>query len=307
MLVLEESNAGSPRTASTPICRQAARRPDNGRLFTRARRGYNQPMPDLFSTFFLLVLLCVAALFGYWVKSRLPERHRSRDSFELVQLTINLLVTFTAIVLGLLTTSVKNGFDQAYSARGQYAAALAQMDKCLRDYGPETASMREDLRDYVAAVIASTWPDEKPPEGVRYPDTKGMPLTGESHTLGALIDDVGSKLRRLDPADRLHTHLQTVCEQQYSDLVKSRWTVIEQARASFSQPFYWMLVFWLLILFASIGLTAPANPVTVIVIILSAISITAAVFVIQDLDMPYGGLFGIPSTSMRNALADMMR
>ena len=264
-------------------------------------------MPDLFSTVFLLFLLCAAAFAGYWIKSRLPERHRSRDSFELVQLTINLLVTFTAIVLGLLTTSVKNGFDQAYLARGQDAAALAQMDQCLRDYGPETDSMRQDLRAYAAAVIASTWPDEKPPEGVRYPDTKGMPLTGESQTLGALVHGVGDRLQRLDPADSLHKHLQAVCEQQYSDFLKARWTVIEETRASFSQPFYWVLMFWLLILFASIGLTAPANPVTVIVIVLSAISVTSAVFVIQDLDMPYGGLFGIPSTSMRNALADMMR
>jgi len=29
-------------------------------------------------------------------------------------------------------------------------------------------------------------------------------------------------------------------------------------------------------------------------------------FVILDLDLPYGGLFGISSTSMRNALADML-
>jgi hypothetical protein len=262
-------------------------------------------MPDIFATLLLLVLLCAAAGGGYFIKTRLPERHRSRDSFELVQLTINLLVTFTAIVLGLLTTSVKSGFDSAYTARGQYAAALAQMDKCLRDYGPESAAMRQDLRAYVAAVIVSTWPDETPPQGIRYPNTSGMPRTGESQVLGAIIDAVGSRLRRFEPTDTLHRQLQTVCEQQYSDLVKSRWTVIEQARASISTPFYWVLVLWLVILFASIGLTAPANPVAVIVIALSAISITSAVFVIQDLDMPYGGLFGIPSTSMRDALADM--
>ncbi len=262
-------------------------------------------MPDIFATVLLLILLCAAAAGGYFAKMRLPERHRSKDSFELVQLTINLLVTFTAIVLGLLTTSVKSGFDAAYSARGQYAAALAQMDKCLSDYGPETEAMRQDLRAYVAAVIASTWPGEKPPEGIRYPDTKGMPLTGESRRLGAIVDEIGDNLRRLAPANSLHKEIQSICEQQYSDLVKSRWTVIEQARASISAPFYWVLVFWLVILFASLGLTAPANPVAVIVIALSAISITSAVFVIQDLDMPYGGLFGIPSTSMRNALADM--
>ena len=132
-----------------------------------------------------------------------------------------------------------------------------------------------------------------------------MPLTGEDPTLGGILNDVDSELRRFAPADRLHQSLQASCEQQYSDLIKSRWRVIEEARASISTPFYWVLVLWLVILFASIGLTAPASAVAVIVIFLSAVSVTSSVFVIQDLDMPYGGLFGIPSTSMRNALADM--
>ena len=122
-------------------------------------------MPGILSTAFLFALLCAAASGGFVVKSRLPERHRSRNSFELVQLSINLLVTFTAIVLGLLTNSVKNGFDAAYSERGAYAASLVQLDHCLRDYGPETAAMQEQMQSYTAAVIASTWPDEPPPTG----------------------------------------------------------------------------------------------------------------------------------------------
>ncbi len=262
-------------------------------------------MPDLIATGCLLVLLCVAAFAGYRVKTWLPERHRSREALELVPLTINLLVTFTAIVLGLLTNSVKSGFDEAYRERGAYAAALAQMDRCLRDYGAEAEPMRELLRSYTAAVIASTWPDERPPEGVRYPDTRGMPQVGEDRGLGALLDEVGGRLHRLDPADPLHQRLQSECGQQYLDLLKNRWQVIEQARASVSPAFYWVLVFWLVILFLSLGLTAPASPVALIVIGLSAVSTTSVVFVIQDLDMPYCGLFGIPITSMRNALADM--
>jgi hypothetical protein len=262
-------------------------------------------MPDLFATAFLLLLLCASAYVGFAVKTRLPEAHRARDSVELVQLTINLLVTFTAIVLGLLTTSVKSGFDTAYSERGTFAGALSQMDRCLRDIGPETEPIRDELKAYTAAVIASTWPDEKPPQGVRYPDTKNMAVTGEDPTLGGILNDVGSQIRRLAPADRPHQTLQAACEQQFADLVKDRWQVIEEARASISTEFYWVLVLWLVILFASIGLTAPASAVAVIVIVLSSISVTSSVFVIQDLDMPYGGLFGIPSTSMRNALADM--
>jgi hypothetical protein len=264
-------------------------------------------MPDLWSIAFLLFLLCASAGAGYYVKTHLPEEHRSRESIELVQLAVNLLVTFTAIVLGLLTTSVKAGFDAAYSARGAYAAQLAQMDQCLRDYGPETSAIREQLRGYVAAVIASTWPDERPPGGVKYPDTSRMPVTGESGALGKILDEVGHEVRSLQPKDPLQQRTLADCGQQYSDVIKSRWVVIEGARGSISTPFYSVLVFWLAILFASLGLCARFDAMAALIIALCAVSITGAVFVILDLDLPYGGLFSIPSTSMREALADMMR
>ena len=95
----------------------------------------------------LFAILCASSVLGFFVHPRLPERHRSAQSIALVQLAISLLVTFTAIVLGLLTTSVKDGFDTAYNARGEYAAQLAQMDRCLRDYGPETAPIRAQLTE----------------------------------------------------------------------------------------------------------------------------------------------------------------
>lgn len=264
-------------------------------------------MPDLWTTLTLPLLLCAAAGVGHFVRARLPERHRSRESIELAQVSITLLTTFAAIVLGLLTTSVKQGFDDAYRNRGIYAGELAQMDQCLRDYGPETAPMRNQLKAYVAAVIASTWPNEPHPTGVNYPDTSHMPLTGESPMLGGIINQIGQEVRLLEPTTQAQRDVQAACSQQYANLVKSRWTVIEEARGSISEPFYWVLVIWLVILFACLGLSAPSDAMTAIVIFLAAVSISIAVFAILDLDLPYGGVFGIPSTSMRNALADMMR
>jgi hypothetical protein len=244
---------------------------------------------------------------GFFVNSRLPERHRSRESVELVLLANTLLVTFTAIVLGLLTTSVKAGFDAAYGARGDYAGKLDQMDRCLRDYGPETAPIRAELRSYVAAVIASTWPDEPPPPNVSYPNTSKMPLTGEDRVLSEMVNIIGFNTMALEPQDALHRTLMSACIERYRDLSLARWKVIEGVRGSISTPFYWVLVFWLVVLFASFGLRAPPNSMSVTVIGLCALSVTAAVFVILDMDQPYEGLFGIPSASMRNALADMMR
>ena len=48
-----------------------------------------------------------------------------------------MLGTFAAIVLGLLTISVKDAFDAADRDRGQYAAQLTELDGCLRNYGPD--------------------------------------------------------------------------------------------------------------------------------------------------------------------------
>ena len=121
-------------------------------------------MLDLGSTALLLFLLLAAAGTGYFVRSRLPERHRSPDLLILVQLTINLLVTFTAIVLGLETTSVKAGFDAAYNTRGTYASELVQLNECLRECattsdvrsgGLATCGMNALDRDYSVAVTVS--------------------------------------------------------------------------------------------------------------------------------------------------------
>ena len=264
-------------------------------------------MQNLLSSLILLALLAASTGAGFFANSHLPERHRTPDSMALMQLANTLLVTFIAIVLGLLTTSVKAGYDVAYNARGDYAAQLAQLDRCLRDYGPETAPIRSQLRSYVAAVIASTWPTEPRPTGVSYPDTSKMPLTGESSVLAAVINDIGLETRSLQPTDEIHRNLMAACADQFRDVAKARWTVIEGVRGSISTPFYWVLVFWLVILFGSFGLRAPPNAMIVSIIGLCILSVTAAVFVILDMDQPYGGLFGIPSTSMRDALADMMR
>jgi hypothetical protein len=163
----------------------------------------------------------------------------------------------------------------------------------LRDYGPETAPTRAHLREYVAAVIASTWPNESPPQGVAYPDTSKMARTGEDPTLANLMNDIGLAVRSLDPPDFLHRQIASACVTDYADVLKSRWAVIEGLHGAISTPFYWVLVFWLSIMFGCFGLRAPASRLNLIVI--------------HSFDIPYGGLFGVPSESMRNALSDMMR
>ena len=263
-------------------------------------------MSEPWSALIVLLLLCASAAAGFWVRPLIPEAHRSAESAALIRLIVGMLVTFAAIVLGLLTTSVKDAFDAADHHRGQYAAQLTELDGCLRNYGPDAGPIRRQLRDYTAGVIASTWPSEPLPAGVDRPDTAGMPIVGESQALGRILDSVDLDIRRLQPADAFHTRLAADCAAYFGEAVKRRWVLIEEAHGSISQPFLRVLVFWLMVVFASFGLFAPRNGMVLVAVTLCAVCLTSAIFVILDMDLPYGGLFSISSQPMRDALAHML-
>ena len=264
-------------------------------------------MGELSSGLVVFVLLCGSAGLGLFVRPHLPEHHRTRENVELTQVTISLLVTFAALVLGLLTASVKQAYDDAARDRQQYALQLSSLDQCLSDYGPESAEARANIRSYTAAVIASTWPTEAPPAGVQYPDVSGMPRVGASPVLGAIMDQVGLEVSRLAPADTLHARIVALCLDRYKDVWRARLSVIEDTRIGLYEPFYQVLVFWLMIIFACFGLVAPRNSLSIITIGLCAVSLSSVILVILDLSRPYEGFFAIPSATMRAALASMLR
>jgi hypothetical protein len=262
-------------------------------------------MRDFWASASTLALLCLSAAAGRYVRPRLPEPYRARDTMETMQLVIGMLVTFAALVLGLLTASVKTSYDNAARDRHGYALHLTMLSRCLRDYGPATSLARTELRSYTAAVIASTWPDEPPPPGVLYPNTAGMPIVGASPVLGELMDRIGQQIRGLDPRTPLEVNTAADCRATYRAVLGARLIVIEDAGTSFSRPFFWILVFWLMIVFLVLGLAAPPNRLAQLGILLCAISLSSAIFVITDLSRPYRGLMSISSQDMRAALAEM--
>jgi len=261
---------------------------------------------ELLSAIAVFVLLCAGAGLGVLVKGWLPKEHQTPEAVQLMQLTVGLLATFAAVVLGLLTASVKDSYDHAALDRQQYALQLNQLDECLYDYGPAAAGIRTDIRSYTAAVIASTWPDESPPKGVPYPDTTKMPRTGESSVLGAIMDRVGLAVNELVAPDTQHTAIAAMCRDRYEHVATARLGVIEAARSELLQPFYEVLILWLMIIYAGHGLLAPRTPVMLTLMILSAVSLSSVMFVILDLSQPYGGVFSISSASMRSALEAML-
>jgi hypothetical protein len=274
----------------------------------RSFRG--ETVIDLLSALLIAVLLCSSAALGMFISPRLPPEHRARETAEMMTLVIGILVTFGALVLGLITASVKKEYDDVVHYRQEYALLLTQLDRCLRNYGPEADAARAYLRSYTAADIAIVWPSEPRPVGVHYADTPWMHnlvITGEVPVLADLMNHAGLEINRFSPTDASQTRIAESCRQDYRDVVRARLSMAEAKSAGLSGPFYWILVFWLMVIFASFGLMAPRHSLSVISIVLCAVSLSTAIFVIVALSRPYDGLFGVSSASMRTALDSMLR
>lgn len=263
-------------------------------------------MTEFQSALVVFALLLGGTGLGVLLRPLLPEEHRKHETVQLVQLVIGMLVTFAALVLSLLTASAKSSFDTATNDMRAYAGDLIQLDQRLRDYGPDAAAARTLLRAYTASAIASTWPQEKPPPGNYYPHDPGV-ANGEleSRPLGALLESVGREIETLAPHDAYQQALVGPLSQLFDRVTDTRWRLIEEAHGTISRPFFTMLALWLILIFLSFGLVAPHNALAIVLIVLGAVSISSAVYVIADLDTPFTGQIVLSSDSMRDALAHM--
>jgi hypothetical protein len=263
-------------------------------------------MSDLWSALTVFVLLCCAGGVGSLIRSRLHADHLAHDTTQAVYLMITMLVTFAALVLGLLTASTKASYDNAVRNDQNYSLQLAGLDQCLRNYGPQADAARFLLRQYTAEVIASTWPLEPAPIGVTPAEIARVPVAGGSAKLGGILNNVGLQILHFTPASPFQEKAGATCQSDFQNTLAARMAAIEADHGSIVAPFSDVMVFWLFIIFATLGLVAPRNRVSIVGITLSATSLSLAIFVIADLSHPYGGLFTISSDTTRAAFAQMI-
>lgn len=257
--------------------------------------------------FGFLILFCMSALCGAMLRTRLPREHLSQENMDAVRLVTGLLVTFAALVLSLQLSTTRSAFDSANRNRSLYAAQLARLDQCVRNLGPLFDETRLKLRQYTAAVIGSTWPSEPAPVFSGMPDVRHMAMRGEDPTLSGLLNEIGLALNAADPSSAVLANTAHRCREDYGKMLENRWAVIEDAQVPSGSLFVGIISFWLVLVFLSFGLQIPQRRLSAIVLAIGVVSIASVMFVIVDLNMPYGGIFGIRSTAMRAALADMSR
>jgi hypothetical protein len=230
-------------------------------------------------------------LLGMLLQKVLPQHHLASDSKDTVKVGAGMLATLTALVLGLLVSSAKSSFDAMNAGIAQTGAKIIQVDHILADYGLETKEVREQLRHTVASVIERIWPEKKGGVG----GLRALESVDASETFQA-------KLRELTPKNDLQKSLLAQASQISSDMLQARLLLMEGQQNTLPSSFLVLLIFWLTGLFISFGLFAPRNGTVLAVLLICALSVSSAIFLVLEMDRPLDGFIKASNAPLRKAV-----
>lgn len=241
-----------------------------------------------------MVLACVfgGALLGMALQRILPQNHLSADSKDVIKLGMALTATMSALVLALLISSAKGSYDAQRNEVTQLSANIILLDRVLAHYGPETKEARDLIPLSAAGMIDRIWPANR----------STLSQSGSTATAGEAFYD---RIQELSPQNEVQRSLQAQALKISIDIGQTRWLLFEQGARSIPMPFLALLIFWVTIIFLSFGLFAPPNATVIATLFLCALSVSGAIFMILELDRPFGGLIQISTAPLQGAIAHL--
>jgi hypothetical protein len=239
----------------------------------------------------LLVFICIfsAAMLALMFRVWLPQQHLNPDTMDTVKISMGIVATLSALVLGLLIASAKESNNSAKNEITKMVAKIVFTDRLLSLYGPEAAKARISLRIAVERMKERLWPD----------DSKQSARLDPPHTAA---EATFKAIETLVPQNDEQKVLKARALENVYDLGQMSWLLYEQVNPSISKLMLFIVISWLAILFFSFGLFAPGNATAIAAMMFASICVAGAIFLLLELDEPFGGLIRISSQSMVNAL-----
>ena len=242
--------------------------------------------------FIIFALMLSGMALGSYLRLVLPEHHTQAESKDILMTAAATMGTLIALIIGLLVTSAKSTYDETNSSITQSGAKIITLDYYLSHYGPEAKDLRVLLRQATAAAIERIWPDEGA-QGVVWAKMVAADETA----------DLYNKIRELSPQNDGQKYLQSQALQIAADMIQTRWMLIEQSQVNLPRMFLSVLSFWLIVLFVQFGLLAPRNRTAMSAVLICALSMAGAIFLILELNHPLEGRIKVSSAPMQKALS----
>ena len=251
-------------------------------------------MAPLAISMLAFALALVGILLGSVMQRMLPAGHLSSDAKEVVKLSMGVVATLAALVLALLIASAKSTYDARQSEINQITAYVILLDNLLAKYGEGAQAARASLRQAIPPVVDRIWREGQ-----------SAALRSAPFKASAEGEALYQRVQELQPSNDIQRGLKERIIQTTTDLAQARFLLFSHLGSSIPLPFLAVLLLWMIILLAGFSLMAPANATTLASLVICALSVSAAIFLILELDQPFTGLMAIPSESLRNALTPL--
>jgi hypothetical protein len=229
-----------------------------------------------------------AALGGLLGGSLRPGRGQE-DTKTTVRLVANLFVVMTSLVLGLMMNSAKNTLETDNRNVHALATDLILLDRTMRALGPQSGEARRHLVEYVEASLRED------------------NILDEDPAAEASLDAVGASLRAMEVSGDQQVALWNDARLLYRQVVQQRWAVVDQSGGTIPTPLIAMLIVWLMVIFASFGFQAPRDRVVMTSFVAAAVLVSAALYLILDMDAPVSGLAKTSNVPFQRALTQFQR
>ncbi|MEH7902026.1 DUF4239 domain-containing protein [Rhizobium laguerreae] len=248
-------------------------------------------MGSLLAGGLVFVFLSMATSIGLVVRGRLPDHHLNAESKDVIRLATAVVGTLSALTLGLLIASAKSSYDNAEVEMRTAAARVLLLDRVMAQYGPETDKARQLLRELIERRLSRGWTAETTDE------TFGN-APGEYQD----IEAVQAVLRSLLPRGTVQHSLQARAVEVSGMMAEAHWLLVESGEEGLPWAFVTVLVCWLSLLFATFGLQAPANLTVLSILLVCALSVAGAIFLVSDMANPYLGLIRVSDAPLQSAI-----
>lgn len=229
------------------------------------------------------------ALLGMGIARRLPHHHRDADSRNAVLVSMALVSTLSALVLGLMITQSNASHMRRADAIAMLGTDIQRLDRTLLAYGVSATASRMQLKAYARNKLADLSSGKSPATSLD------------------LLEKLTVTLVRLNPQHDEHRYLKQQAIGMAGSMNDARWLLASNTGQSLPTPFLAMLIFWLTLLFVMFGLFSPRNGTVIVALLCCAIAVSGGVYMIVELATPYDGLIVTQTTPLKTAIVALAR
>jgi hypothetical protein len=242
----------------------------------------------------VFALVFGGALAGMAIRRGVPETHFTPEAKDTIRLAIGLVVTMTGLVLGMLVSSAKTFYDGEKSQVAEMASQMILMNDLLANYGPETKQARVEALGFVEDAADRIWPKDK---------SALFQLRPEHHS-----EDFYKEVQLLVPKGDAQASAKAQLVSLTMSLKKVYWLMyLQTVQTPIPTPLLIVVTSWLIAIFISFGMFAPRNLTVIVTLIVCAMAVSAAIFIITSMYSPFTGVLKISPAAVRDAVHQMGR